>query len=266
MRRIWKLTAFSVVWALALVGAGLRYRAKVDLTDDYSLVMPPTDDSYVGSGEPMLHSALSHREVTRILLDRLGTLSEDRVARLASHFLGLCKKHQFDPAFLLSLIDVESQFNIRAQSPKGAVGLMQLMPATAAHVWRGLGLNPLRTGASSTRIIEDPFVNLSLGVAYLSELRDKYRNRPAYYLVSAYNLGPAKLDELMARPGFKPVKSGAYYREIRKRMKHYLSYRDARLARAGNRLSSTGVERKNPQLRGLVCKLERQRQFTQGGL
>src|SRR5438309_9575512 len=74
-----------------------------------------------------------------------------------------------------AVVQVESAFNPYARSAKGALGLMQLMPATI----RQFGVsNPF-----------DPMENIRAGVAYLRQLLDRYANNEALAL-AAYNAGP----------------------------------------------------------------------------
>ena len=85
------------------------------------------------------------------------------------------RMHNIRPDLVRAVVQVESAFNPYAVSPKGAQGLMQLMPATA----RALGVsNPF-----------NPFDNIRGGVRYLRQLLDRYGNDEVLAL-AAYNAGP----------------------------------------------------------------------------
>lgn len=79
-----------------------------------------------------------------------------------------------------AVVQVESAFNPLARSPKGALGLMQLMPAT---IQQFAVRNPF-----------NPRENVRAGVAYLRQLLDRYRNNEELAL-AAYNAGPGAVDK-----------------------------------------------------------------------
>lgn len=96
-----------------------------------------------------------------------------------------------DPAapLLLGLIRQESAFDVRAVSPAGARGLMQLMPGTAEIVARQLGL-PYHID----RLTSDPYYNITLGRDYLERMLERYRGFLPLAL-AAYNAGPGRADQ-----------------------------------------------------------------------
>lgn len=103
-----------------------------------------------------------------------------------SHFiLRKSRQYEVEPMLLLSLIDVESNFRPAAVSPKGAVGLMQLLPATAAEVAQRGGIE------WSPALLEDPKANIELGLRYVAKLRTEFKT-PEQWL-TAYNIGPNAL-------------------------------------------------------------------------
>jgi len=176
---------------------------KADPTDDFSF-------SYARSPVVDGYKLMSANKIEAILSDRLDLFPDSQAGKLARHLVTLCKRYRFDPAFVLSLIEVESSFRVSVISPAGAIGLMQLMPETAAIVAKWYNIK-----YSGGRALVDPFTNLSLGIAYLSYLRDKYRELSPYFHIAAYNIGPARLDELLARKYFKPTKTKKYYEAIK---------------------------------------------------
>jgi|GEM_PF-2242615 len=153
------------------------------------------------------YESVTESTLSQIFADKLMGVSveNDLPKRLAAHLYRLCLVNRMDPAFVLSVIQVESSFRADAVSSAGAIGLMQLMPGTA----RKLGGRSLAKTS-----LADPFLNLEIGVRYLRDLRARYSSLGAYYPLAAYNLGPARLDALLAKPSFKPEKTLRYYEEI----------------------------------------------------
>lgn len=85
-----------------------------------------------------------------------------------------------------AVMQAESGGDVRALSPKGAMGLMQIMPATWAELRQryGLGADPY-----------DPRDNITAGAAYLRELQDRFGERG---FLAAYNAGPSRYEEHLA--------------------------------------------------------------------
>jgi hypothetical protein len=201
----------AIALSLTLRGAG---KLQADPTDDFSFTLSHAQETEV-------YRLMPESRVTQIFKDRLDLFPQSQIPRLSRHLIALCKRYRFDPAFVLSLVQVESGFHIRIKSPMGAVGLMQLMPGTGQKMVEDLGLHYPNVG----RALLDPFVNLTLGVAYLAWLRDHYRGLPPYYLVAAYNVGPARMDELLSRKSFKPVNTKKYFEAIRRQVPGFRFYR-----------------------------------------
>ena len=98
----------------------------------------------------------------------------NRDAPLLASIYDIARKHGVDPALVRAVIDVESGSRTTAISPKGAVGLMQLMPATAAMY-----------GVTDAA---DPAQNINAGVRHLKYLLTRHQGNLALVL-AAYNAG-----------------------------------------------------------------------------
>jgi soluble lytic murein transglycosylase-like protein len=98
------------------------------------------------------------------------------------------QRNGLDPDLIHSVIAAESAGNPRAVSPKGAAGLMQLMPLTA----RALDVSD----------VFDPTQNVEAGTKYLRRLLDQYDHDLGKAL-AAYNAGPGKVDAYKGLPPYR---------------------------------------------------------------
>jgi len=96
-------------------------------------------------------------------------------------------KYGFDPLFINAVIRSESSFFFRARSSRGAIGLMQLMPATARQLAAELNIQ-----GYTDSDLEKPDVNITLGVLYLSKLLKEFNGNQLLAL-AAYNAGLGKV-------------------------------------------------------------------------
>lgn len=98
-------------------------------------------------------------------------------------------------ALALSIARRESEFDPKAQSPAGALGLMQVMPDTAALMAKELGLD-----YEKSKLTQDPGFNIKVGSEYLKKMVDEFG--PAIALIaSGYNAGPRRPREWIAANG-----------------------------------------------------------------
>jgi soluble lytic murein transglycosylase-like protein len=100
------------------------------------------------------------------------------------------EKAGLPPEIVHSVAKAESGYRTKAVSPKGAIGLMQLMPQTAAS----LNANPY-----------DPLQNAEAGAEYLAQLLEKYKDDPHQVskALAAYNAGPGAVDKYHGVPPYR---------------------------------------------------------------
>ena len=104
-----------------------------------------------------------------------------------------------DQALLLAIARQESRFNVRAKSGRGARGLMQLMPRTAAFIG---ARRALRRDRAQT--LFEPRMNMSLAQKYITHLlRQKQVDGDLFRVLAAYNAGPGSLSRWLKAVDFR---------------------------------------------------------------
>ena len=121
----------------------------------------------------------------------------------AGHVAEAARRFGIPEAWIWAVMRVESGGNARAVSRAGAMGLMQIMPATWARLRTRYGLGP------------DPFDvrdNIMAGAAYLREMHDRYGNTSA--MLAAYNAGPGRYDDFVSRGRPLPAETVGYLAQL----------------------------------------------------
>src|SRR3989442_7177125 len=145
--------------------------------DETLLSRPPP--SVVTSLEPRAERGAPMELVPGAVFDR------DALRDLAGR---IARKHHVDEALVLAVIEVESRYDAFAVSPRGAMGLMQLMPETASRF--------------AVRNVFNPVENVDGGVRYLKELLERYSGQVRLAL-AAYNAGEEAVDQFKGIPPFR---------------------------------------------------------------
>jgi len=114
-------------------------------------------------------------------------------------YLAICdaagRKYGLDPLFILAVAGAESNFNPMAVSPKGAVGLMQIMPETARCASVKMG----ETRFDCEELF-NPSYNVDIGAWYLGRLSKRFNNDTTLML-AAYNSGEGRVSRDISKEG-----------------------------------------------------------------
>ncbi len=121
----------------------------------------------------------------------------------AGHVADAARRFGIPEAWIWAVMRVESRGVSRAVSPAGAMGLMQIMPATWTDLRAryGLGADPF-----------DVRDNIMAGAAYLREMHDRYGNARA--MLAAYNAGPGRYDDYLSRGRPLPAETVGYLAQL----------------------------------------------------
>lgn len=138
-------------------------------------------------------------------------------AAYTAQLIALSEAHGLDPALVAAVVRCESRFKARTVSPRGAIGLMQIMPETAIWIAEQLEI----PGFEVDRLTE-PDLNLRLGTWYLRHLLDRFADRDD--ALTAYNAGPSNAEDWIAGTGTVFPETRAYVERVSRSLPVYRLY------------------------------------------
>ncbi len=127
---------------------------------------------------------LSKDEFEKIILESLPLQAQNNFKEFIKDTLALSVDYQIDPLWIISVMMVESGFELNVVSDKNAQGLMQIQPETAEHLLKLMG-KPNSLSSFSNN-------NVDIGIFYLKKLYQNFRQNYEFATL-AYNIGPNKL-------------------------------------------------------------------------
>ena len=116
----------------------------------------------------------------------------------AEQFSQSARQNRLSEALVLSLAKQESRFRATVRSHAGAIGLMQLMPATARKTAQ------MKGNSFTPALLTDPDFNIKIGTKHLRELMDYYHNNTVLVL-AAYNAGATAVNRWRSQFGTLPL-------------------------------------------------------------
>lgn len=177
-------------------------QAEVYIYTDSSGKRVVTDRPLQETGYHLQHRRTNIEDVGHLLSGKMDGLNSRRRQLYDAYIREASRIYRIDPALVKAVIHVESDFNPLAVSPKGARGLMQLMPLTAARYHQ--------------KDLFSPMANIDVGTRHLAVLIQRYPHDIRLAL-AAYNAGEHNVDRYRGIPPF---------RETQDYVKKVLKYRD----------------------------------------
>jgi soluble lytic murein transglycosylase-like protein len=182
-----------------VVGSLAGWTRRVRATET-STIRPDAASSIVarriGGLADQLATATGERDLLKIQLDRANAILASSAkyqipADLAASIYDIALSEGIDPALGFQLVKIESDFKATAHSSAGAIGYTQLQVATARFY---------EPGVTERALMTDREMNLRVGFRFLNDLLTKF-DRDTHLALLAYNRGPAKVADILARGG-----------------------------------------------------------------
>ena len=151
---------------------------------------PTGEPGGIGVIEPGIEDMnLQEAEIYYFIMRLSDSIDAPNARKLAKLIVEECGNYdKLDPYLVLAVIQVESEFSPKALSKKGAIGLMQVMPGTGEFMAKEMGID-----YNGRKSLYDPFINVKLGIHYLSLLTERYDSTER--ALDAYNFGPANFEK-----------------------------------------------------------------------
>jgi len=141
--------------------------------------------------------AIKHRKIMAILNNYHTGLSKEAQVQLAHLIYQESRIYEYDPELILALMAKESSFYNWSQSRKGALGLMQILPATGEALAEAINI-PWQ----GKKTLFDPHSNIRLGTHYLSKLHKRFGQLEI--ALTAYHYGPSRVSKIQSRRRHMP--------------------------------------------------------------
>ena len=184
---IYIIIACSIALSGPTYAAGLSKSSKTPRAGKISSLHSSLIDGRLANQYKNSNKSLGTRKAGYDFIPRYNGKYKGRYKPLAE---AAARKYGIPPDLFNRLVQQESNWNPRAKSNKGAIGLAQLIPATA----RALGVNP-----------NDPKQNLDGGARYLAK---QYRKFGSWRLaLAAYNAGPGAVEKYNGVPPYKETRN-----------------------------------------------------------
>ena len=200
-------TFISIVMVVAGFGLGVDYQQHIESLDQIQSndKVQRANIDELRKDKLQLHTAIMLRDYLSEVRVRL---PQETMQDMSESITNASVKFDVPPEMILAIIRIESTFDTAAVSNKGAIGLMQLMPATARQV-----AQELRIDWPGVEILEHPAANIEMGTYYFTKLLARFENTAV--ALAAYNHGPTRISNLEEAQAELPM---GYSRKV---LRHY---------------------------------------------
>lgn len=191
LRRLLEVSFYFAI-ALSIWFPPVLMTAKADRIDQISYSLPVVFGPQIEVQDITTKAQPAQQIINKILriLDIYwGDIPRTERLKFANFLYQESITYKIDPILILAVIREESDFDPYALSPKGACGLMQLLPDVASEIAKEVGIR--MTVAES---VFDPYTNVKLGVNYLASLIKQFGD--ITLALEAYYLGPGAVQLL----------------------------------------------------------------------